>query len=99
MIVKIEVPGRCTILPSLSKKGALTIIKIKGEKLTEEQGEQKQFFNTRVFGKFNFEIILNEVDIEIRNTKPNRDAKNGVVTLEYEIEGKVEESEFKVDYD
>ena len=99
LIVKIEVPGRCSILPSLSKKGALTIIKIKGEKLTEEQGEQKQFFNTRVFGKFNFEIILNEVDIEIRNTKPNRVAKNGVVTLEYEIEGKVEESEFKVDYD
>ena len=97
LIVKVEVPGLCTIKPSLSKKGELTIIKINGEKQSEKQEEKEKFFNTRVFGEFSFEIILNVVDCEIKNKKPTMKAKNGIVTLEYEIEQKAEDSEFKVE--
>ena len=99
LIVKVEVPGNFSIKPSISKKGELTIIKINGEKKSEKQEQKEQFFNTRVFGEFSFEIILNVVDCEIKNKIPTKKAKNGIVTLEYEIEQKAEDSEFKVEED
>ena len=97
MIVKIEVPDLCVIKTSLSKKGELSIIKINGVKQSEKQEEKEKFFNTRVFGEFNFEIILNVVDCEIKNKKPIMKANNGIVSLKYEIEQKAEDSEFKVE--
>ena len=57
---------------------------------------RKVFFNTRVFGKFYFEIILNVGNCEIKNKKANMKGKNGIITFEFEIEDKAVMTEFKV---
>ena len=41
VIIKVEVPGMCSIESQIIKKGELTIIKINGEKEKEEIGQKK----------------------------------------------------------
>ena len=94
LIVKVEVPGNCTINSIISKKGELTIIKIEGNKLNKK--EESYILNTRVFGDFNFEIILRVSECEIKNQKPKISGKNGIITLEFECEDKAEKAEFKI---
>jgi len=96
LIVKIEVPGSCDINSDVVKKGEFTIIKINGEKKNDKE-EIDRYFNTRVFGEFNFEIVLNVGSFEIKNQKPKIKGKNGIITLKFEIEGKAEKTEFTID--
>ena len=93
-IVKVEVPGKCSINSTISKKGELTIIKIEGNK--EDKKEESYILNTRVFGDFNFEIILRVSECEIKNQKPKISGKNGIITLEFECEDKVEAAKFNI---
>ena len=94
LIVKVEVPGNCSINSKISKKGELTIIKIEGNK--QNQKEESYILNTRVFGDFNFEIILRVSECEIKNQKPKISGKNGIITLEFECEDKAEIAEFNI---
>ena len=94
LFVKVEVPGKCAINSTISKKGEFTIIKIEGTK--QNQKEENYFLNSRVFGDFNFEIVLNVGDCEIKNRKPLMSGKNGIITLEFECEDKADKAEFNI---
>ena len=103
VIVKIEVPGICSIESQIKKKGELTIIRINGEKEKDETEEKEQLveegfsINKRDFGEFNFEIILKAgEDWEIKNQDTDIHEEHGIIILEFECEDKVKKKVFRI---
>ena len=89
IFVIIEIPGEVDIEQEIKKIGEYTYIMIKGKKEPEqsELNNIEQIVNKREFGEFYFDIKLK---YQIKHDLPKNSVENGILTLEYDCEEKIE---------
>ena len=98
IIVRVEAPGNCSIQSKINYSGEYTIIRLKGTKKQDKEPKKGgNIHTTREFGDFNLDIPLKTEEYKIKNQKPTINEKKGVLILEYEIEKKEDNYEFKTD--
>ena len=93
--IRVEVPGNSSISSKIEYSGEYTVIRLKGVKIPDiEPKIEDNLYNTREFGEFNLNIFLKSEDYNIKNEKPKKNDKKGVIILEYEYEPKSETYDF-----
>ena len=72
IVIVVECPGKCSIIPKTEFIGEYTMIKLNGEKKHDEEKEkiENRFHSTREYGKFCVEIPLKSEDFLIKHEKP-----------------------------
>ena len=90
LIVRIELPGTCSMKAGFENAGEYKIIKLNGEKIKDKDPEklEENIFNKREYGPYSLEIPLNEYEkdaIKLKENPPNIKKIDGVYILEYEI--------------
>ena len=101
IIIRIEVPGNYSLKSSIEYLGEYNFIKINGSKNKDKEpvDEKDNIDNTRVFGKFSVNIPLRAEEYPIKNSKPEKTDKKGIIFLEYELEEKGYGVEFEEEED
>ena len=91
IIIRLEVPGNCSVESNVVYNGELTIIKLKGNKRKDKFPEKLEdnIFNSREFGPFNIDIPLKTEEYLIKNSSPTVSDKKGILMIEYLLENKV----------
>ena len=90
LIISLEIPGNSKTSCSIEICEEYNIIKLKGEKKKGKFPERVEdnIFNNREFSDFSLSIPLKTTDFLLKNKSPNLSQKNGIITLEYELEEK-----------
>ena len=90
LIVNVEAPGSCKLVTSIQFNGEYIIIKISGNKYSDDK---TSIINERKFGPFSLEIplklkefIKNEKELLIKNEKPKIEKKDGIFVIIYQLE-------------
>ena len=87
-IVRVELPGNCSILSDSERVGEYHVIKISGEKRKDKEPEkiEENIFNRREYGKYSLEIPLKEdKEDKLSDDPPTIKKIEGVYILEYNI--------------
>ena len=96
IIIRVEVPGNSNISSKIEYSGEYSIIRLTGIKRPDKEPKlEDNLYNTREFGDFNLDIPLKTEDFNIKNIKPKKEEKKGIIILEYECEHKSEAYDFK----
>ena len=87
IIINVECPGKFKIQPKTEFVGEYTNIKLSGDKIKEDLQEKNGtvLFNSREFGKFSLDIPLKSEDYLITQENPKVSAKNGILTVSYNL--------------
>ncbi len=89
-IVRVEVPGNCTIESDSDQVDQYHILKISGEKIKDKEPEKLEdnIFNMRKYGHYSLEIPIPESDSKkkIDFYHPTITKKGGIYFLEYDIQ-------------
>ena len=88
IIIRVELPGNCTLTTEHIFEGEYCIIRIKGEKKKDVEPEKLEdcIRNIREFASFSFNIPLNFKDNPISRDKPKFSYLKGVYIIEYTLE-------------
>ena len=91
-ILKIESPGNSNISVTINYEGDFSNILLKGEKRKDKEPikEEDNIYNTRIRGKYEFNIPIKFEDYIIKKEEPNISEKKGVFILEFKLEPKKE---------
>ena len=87
-IVRVELPGNCSIVSDSERVGEYHIIKISGEKRKDKEPEkiEENIFNMREYGHYSLEIPLKEdKEDKLSDDPPTIKKIEGVYILEYNI--------------
>jgi len=97
IILKLEIPGNCIIKSKIVFSGEYNIIEISGEKKLDKEPEKldDNIYNTREYGKFNFDIHLKLEDYPLIQNVPEIRNSKGVYILEYKLAKKYETKEYE----
>ena len=92
IIIRLEGPGNCNLIPSIDYAGEYTIIRLQGTKKKDKEPEKLEdnIHNTREFGDYTLEIPLKTEDFIIINEKPIYEEKLGVIEIKYKLDIKKE---------
>ena len=95
IIIKVEIPGNCTINSEIKVYGEYFIIRLKGEKVKDKEPEkiEDNIYNFREYGKFVLDIPLNSKEYNLFNLskeKPKFIRKEGIYTIEYKLDEEIE---------
>ena len=92
IIIRLEGPGNCNLIPSIDYAGEYTIIRLQGTKKKDKEPEKLEdnIHNTREFGDYTLEIPLKTEDFIIINEKPIIEEKLGVIEIKYKLDIKKE---------
>ena len=92
IIIRLEAPGNCPIIPSINYAGEYTIIRLKGNKKKDKEPEKLEdnIHNTREFGDFTLDIPLKTEDFIVVNEKPTIEEKKGVINFKFKLDKKKE---------
>lgn len=92
LILKVESPGNSNINITINYEGDYTNILVKGEKRKDKEPikEEDNIYNTRIKGKYEFNIPIKLEDYIIKKEEPNISEKKGVFILEFKLESKKE---------
>ena len=87
--IRVELPGNIT--PTIHPPkfiGENTVIIIDGEKKKDKEPKniEDNIFNSRDFGKFNLEIVFKTEDNKIISKLKEKDRKNGILLLKYDLD-------------
>ena len=90
IVIRVEVPGNCSLEPSLDYSGEYTIIRLKGNKKEDKAPKNKEdnLHITREFGQFTLDIPLKSEDYILSNKPPNIEKKNGVFIISFDLDNK-----------
>ena len=96
IIIRVEVPGNSNISSKIEYSGEYSIIRLTGIKRPDKEPKlEDNLYNTREFGDFVLDIPLKTEDFNVKNIKPIKEEKKGIIILEYECEHKSEAYDFK----
>ena len=87
-IVRVEVPGNCTIKSDSDQVDQYHILKISGEKIKDKEPEKLEdnIFNMRKYGHYSLEIPIEpDSKKKINFSQPTITKKGGIYFLEYDI--------------
>ena len=87
-IVRVEVPGNCTIKSDSEDVDQYHILKISGEKIKDKEPEKLEdnIFNMRKYGHYSLEIPIEpDSKKKINFSQPTITKKGGIYFLEYDI--------------
>jgi HSP20 family molecular chaperone IbpA len=92
IIIRLEGPGNCNLIPSIDYAGEYTIIRLQGTKKKDKEPEKLEdnIHNTREFGDYILEIPLKTEDFIIINENPIIEEKKGVLEIKYKLDIKKE---------
>ena len=100
IIIRVEVPGNSNISSKIEYSGEYSIIRLSGIKKQDKEPKlEDNLYNTREFGDFNLDIPLKTEDFNVKNNKPKKEEKKGVIILEYEYESKSEAYDLNTEND
>ena len=90
IIIRVEAPGNCTLVPSIDYSGEYTIIRLSGNKTEDIEPKKKEdnLHITREFGQFTLDIPLKSEEFILSNKRPDIDKKNGVFIVSFELDNK-----------
>ena len=87
IIIRVELPGNCSMQCYFERIGEYHIIKISGEKIKDKEPEniEENIFNMREYGHYSIEIPLQDDFIRLSDDPPKIQRIEGVYILEYNI--------------
>ena len=90
LIVRVEVPGNCTINTSIDYTGEYTFIRILGNKAKDKEPKEidKNIFNNRDFGDFSLDILLKTEDYILKNEEPTYKRISGLIIMTFNLDQK-----------
>ena len=99
IIVRIEVPGKCSLKSTIDYLGEYIYIILEGEKKEDKELEniEDNIYKNRKYGKFELFIPLKAREYNLKNKQPKIERKNGIFTLEYELDEKQSMAEYNSD--
>ena len=92
IIIRIELPGNCSIETSIDYVENYTVIKINGTKSKDKEPKEleQNIFNSRENGKFYLKILLKTEEYLIKNEPPKIEKKEGIFILSYKLDEKID---------
>ena len=96
IIIRVEVPGNCSIKTNTEHSGEYTLIRIEGVKRKDKEPEKPEdnLFNSRELGAFSFNIPLKTDEYLIKNEKPKIEEKKGLIIMQFQLDEKMTETDF-----
>ena len=96
--IVVESAGTTSLKSYLDYAGEYTFVKIKGKKEKDiNYFPKNNIHNTREFGEFSLDIPWKNEDYLIRNTKPKILDENRLLIIQYFLDKKQEDKEYKVE--
>jgi HSP20 family molecular chaperone IbpA len=92
IIIRIELPGNCSIETSIDYVENYTVIKINGTKSKDKEPKEleQNIFNSRENGKFYLKILLKTEEYLIKNEPPKIEKKEGIFILSFKLDEKID---------